>query len=211
MPKRKRYRKSNNKADRALKIATKLKREIDGEKKIRDVEQTYVGVPVAPLLVLLSDVNQGDTHAQRDGDRIKAWTNHFKGILKWSATSTWAVTIGIIIKKNNSITAPTINTTAATDLLESPANATLKVLASNSWHNRASYKVLWKHTFPANTDSTDAIYLDKFNRLGHRILYNSATAANNDMQGNLWFFAYSDATDNYPTIEFYNRFKFVDN
>jgi len=211
MPRKRRYKRSQTKADRALKLANKLKREIDGEKKIKDVEHTLTGTPIAPQLVLLSDVDQGDTHAQRDGDRIKAWTNHFKGLLKWSASSTWTVTMGIIVKKNNSITAPTINTVAATDLLEAPASATLKCLASNSWHNRESYKVLWKVTIPGNTDSIDSIYIEKFNRLGHRILYNSATAANNDMQGNLWFFIFSDATDNYPTIEFYNRFKFVDN
>lgn len=210
MPRKRRMR-GKGKADKALKIVKKLKKEMDGEKKIYDKEVTLTGVPVAPVLYLLSDVDQGDTHATRDGDRIKAWSNHCKCLLKWSASSTWTVTLGILIKKNNTTTAPTINTVSATDLLESPANNTLKVLASNKWHNRESYKVLWKETIPGNTDSIDSVFIEKFNKLGHRIIYNASDATNNDMQGNLWFFAFSDASDNYPTIELYNRFKFVDN
>lgn len=211
MRKRRKYTRGKSKADKALRLAKKLKREVDGEKKIKDIEVSAQNLSTTPFLVLLSDINQGDTHATRCADRIKAWTNHCKAAIEYVSNGQWYITLGILVKKNNTVTAPTFVGTAATDLVETAATAIGQTMASNHWHNRGAYKVLWRMTIPPNTDDIDNLFIEKFTRLGHRVFYNAATASGNDMKGNLWLFAYSNATSNYPKLTVYNRFKYVDN
>lgn len=214
-----RYKRKGKIAQKALKLAKKNRRDIAGEIKRVDIilgTTDVTNVTTVGVVTLLSDVDQGDSASQRDGDSIKARSLHIKGKIEWqTGGENTTVTIMVIRKDINNDDNPTKHGAIGveTAVLVTVAPNQLIPLASLQWTNRQNWKVLSRDYFVGNPDSQDNLVFEKYIRLNHRVYYDSATASAGARQGNLFLIAISElvAGTTAPHLSFFSRFKYVDN
>ncbi len=188
--------------------AGKVKRIIDAELKVRDLEVGPVAIPtLTGNMTHISNIPQGDSAIDRTGNWIKPTT--------WMATITIqgnAVALNTLIpnfrigcfvwKENQELNAPNIG-----KIMENSSDPHQQYNIGN----KGQFKILWSRTGILSNDPTNPQFLKVFRfyvRPSMKILYEDASFKNNQ----LFIFAYSDvaSANNPPTFGFATRVRFTD-
>lgn len=180
-----------------------LKALVNTEKKVVDVVSTGVAISSTPSFVLLNGLATGTDRTDRVGDSVKMLFEmlRIKATIHASATGT---TIRVILLRDKQTNAalPT-----ASQLFESSTNILSPL--SLTWGKR--YQVYCDKWVKLNQDFPEKTFMCK-RKLSFHTKYGGNTTAITDISTNSYILVlWSDEATNTPTVEYYNRMRFVDN
>lgn len=164
----------------------------------------------ASTMVHVTPVAQGDLQYQRNGNSIKATSIHLRAKVQGNPNAgTVGNTVRVLLiqqKYTNTNTAPILS-----DVLAAPTGAPYVYAYRNISESRNT-DVLMDKTFTL-TEATGGFnrWIDFNQKLAHHLKYDG-TAATAYTGGQLFLCFFGDkGTDNFPTITYQTRFRYVDN
>lgn len=180
-----------------------LKSLVNVEKKVVDTVSTGTAISSTPSFVLLNGLATGTDRTDRTGDSVKMIFEmlRIKATIHASATGT---TIRIILLRDKQTNAalPT-----ASQLFESSTNIMSPL--SLTWGKR--YMIYCDKWVKLNQDFPEKTFMCK-RRLKFHTKFGGNTTAITDISTNSFLMVlWSDEATNTPTVEYYNRMRFIDN
>lgn len=191
------------KANRALQIASQIKRYVNVEVKRHDRVVGPVNVTNAGILNNLTIIPQGDTAVQRDGISVKLMNLTIRGSLHCSSLQDASQARVIVFrgKQENGVGY------GASDILE-----TTTVYSPKNYTERFRSKILYDERFMLNNPDGGTQQVKQFNinvKLGGHVRYSEGS---NDIEdGGVYVLYISDQATNLPIINYYSRITFTDN
>lgn len=186
----------------------RVKRIIDAELKIIDLGVGPVQIPsVTGLAVRISDIAQGDSNSERNGNWIKpsTWmgTITFQGNDAADLGSIPQFRVGIVCWKENE----TLNPFTIAQIMQD----TVAPHQQFNVENKGQFKILWSRTgiLSNNNDNPQFLKVLRFYvKPSLKVLFDDAAPKNNQ----LFIFAYSDVAigNNPPLISFDTRLRYTD-
>lgn len=198
-------RRTVNKADKALKLASYAVRSLNVEVKSKLLSETGTAIGTGGTTFNLASIAQGDTFNNRDGRSVKLTQINIKGTIALDpAAQASRVRILIIHKIDNSLTAP-----VGTDILDNTIFNSLRNL-----NNTDNIRVLSdkRYTLDQATNLNKAWSFNRKLSMRQQYKIGVATGGATDLErSGLYLFAFSDQAVNFPTLTFQARTRFVDN
>ncbi len=207
---RKRYSKPSGSAmataSKALALALMLKKLINVEFK---ENETYFSatVPSTPRIDLLTQIAQGDTKENRQGNSVRAKSLSLKMRMSKNAAATATIVRVLIVQDKVSngvvpITADLFDTSSAPAYM-APYN-------SDNAGNR--FKFLRDKTYILSDGGGELRLQRLFNKLNHHVKWNGTTGVQAQCQtGHLYLITISSESTNVPNIEADVMLRYVDN
>lgn len=198
---RKRTVKAIDYAVKGAKVAYKLARLANVEKKHLDTDQT-AGFQVGTTAVEhdLTNVSQGDGRSQRHGDSVKPMGITIRGAVTMnSASATTVVRMVIVRGKHTNGTNPSYSSTFDGN----------SVFAPKSWDNRFHTKVLYDRRFNFSNTGSQQQFFTKYIKLYGHINWNEGTT--NEEDGGIYIFFLCDKATNTANVKYHARLTFTDN
>ncbi len=186
----------------------RVKRIIDAELKVRDLGVGPVTFPtITGQMVQISNIAQGDTNVQRNGNWIKptSWmgTITLRGNPAADAGLPVEYRVGVVCWKENQTT----NAITIAQIMQDTASPHQQF----NVENKGQFKILWSRTGILSNDAANLQFL-KIHRFyvkpPMKVLFDNAVFKNN----HLFIFAYSDvdAAANPPSLDFETRLRYTD-
>lgn len=201
---RKRYPKRSNgyasMAYKGLRLATRLARLVNVEKKMYEIQNTLTPATTGTV-VALANPAQGDTDITRDGDSIKPLNLHIKLLARFNSSATRSgLRVTIVRTKYERAVQPTLLTVFG--------SSTPALVANKDWDNRFDTKILYDRVFRLDAEH-EQFMVDKMIRLDGHIQFDGGSTDTNN--GGIFMLVYSDEATNYPSLLYQTRMIFVDN
>lgn len=199
------YRRSVNKADKALSLAKYAVRSLNVEVKSVTKSVTAQSVGTTGVIFNLAEIPQGDGFNNRDGRSVKIQQLNMKGTMTIDPTVQQTRMRILIVKKiDNNLTLPTIGEVLDSSIINSLRNL----------NNTDNLKVLSDKRY-AIDQSTNSNILWSINkqmsmRQQYQIGATGGVGTNLERNG-LYLIALSDQTITVPNLTFQSRVRFVDN
>lgn len=180
-----------------------LKGLINTEKKVVDVVSTGTAISTTPSFILLNGLATGTDRTDRIGDSVKFSFEmlRIKATIHASATGT---TIRVILLRDKQTNAalPT-----ASQLFESSTNILSPL--SLTWGKR--YMIYCDKWVKLNQDFPEKTFFCKRRLKFHTKFGGNSTAITDVSTNSFVLVLWSDEATNTPTVEYYNRMRFIDN
>lgn len=191
-------------AFKAYKMAKGIKRLINVEKKIFEVDSAAISVGTTFTVTNLLNPAEGLTSITRTGLSIKPLNLQFRGILYNNGASIFNFFRIIIFRyRGEHGTAPVGADILATSNMDSIYN----------WPGRKKYHILWDHTYPFGSGTTDRQNIVMFNKrirlTGHTVFTTDAGTAIED--GGLYVLYVATDNTNKAVVDYFSRVQFTDN
>ncbi len=194
-------------AAKALRLAKHVKSLLNVEVKNHDVQQSVQNVTTTPVIIQLTNIEQGDSTNQRDGAQMKLTGLEFtmQVLLNGSATrSSFRIMIICDKQTNQAIytAADVLEDVTSTDMIFSPRNL----------DNLQRFQILADWTVHVGTAEGRIKHFKKFIKLNKIIRYDASTAAIADLtMSSLSLLQVSSEATNGPQITTFSRLRFIDN
>lgn len=194
-------------AAKALSLAKYLKSIVNVEFKSHTVQGTNTAITVAPVIIETTNIEQGDTTFQRDGNNAKLTSLSLKYILTQHATATNTQVRVMVVhdRQTNQAIYQGAN-------LLSDVTAADNIVSARNLNHAGRLHVLYDkvHTF-TDTGRTN-IYGQFHKKLQQKIRWDASTPDITDLtQSSLSLVFMSNEATNTPNITFSHRLRFVDN
>lgn len=194
-------------AKKALKVALKVKSMLNVEYNIIDTVTTVVASPIAPAIIQLTNVAQGDSNATRSGNQIKVTHIQLKYFftMNASATQTCCRILLVLDKQTNGA----IYT--AGELFK---NVTVNDNVNSPYHedHRRRFKVLYDRVHDLSDNGNQIGRGRKFIKLQLPLRYESTNGDITDLsEKSLSLVHMSTESTNTPLLNAFTRVLYVDN
>ncbi len=186
----------------------RVKRIIDAELKVNDLSVEGVAIPsVTGSIIQISNVAQGDSNMQRNGNWIKpiTWmgTITLQGNPLADADTISLFRIGCVVWKENQ----NLNPVTIAQIMQETTDPHQQY----NIENKGQFKILWSRTGILSNQNRNPQFLKVFRfylRPSMKVLFDDADSKNN----HLFIFAYTDidTVDNLPDLAFSIRLRFTD-
>lgn len=193
-------------ASKAWSAAKYIKTLVNVERKFNDTTATQA-LSTTPYIALLTGVPQGNDYNQRAGLSIKSNSMllRYQVVCNPAMTTTFGQTVRIVLvcDMDNQGSSP-----AWTDVFESAS-----VISPMNHVNGSRFKILHDKCHNVSPGATDAlVFRSRYLKLGEHARF-SSTTYNSTKEGHLYFLAMSDTATaaNMPTLNYYARYRYIDN
>lgn len=189
------------------KAISDIKTLVNVEKKYLDTSNSAVTLSNTAYVANLTGMIQGTDYNQREGNSIKANSIQCRYTLKCNPNITaslgQAVRVALVMDKDNQGSAPSQLDIFETADVNSPLNHT----------NGKRFSVLYDKVHTTAPDASNAVVQHKFYIPCKNHLKFSGATASATRENHIYLVMYSDTNTatNEPTVDYYARFRYVDN
>ncbi len=197
------YRRARNKTYWMAKKALSL---LNVEKKNHDlVGQITPGTTAS--IQQITNIPQGDTTITRDGGQVRLTSLDLKYTVKMNTSATRSFVRVILVQDKQ--TNQAIFTLA--DLLED-ATASDNIVSMLNLNNKYRFKILYNEVIEIDDFGTQNKYRHIHKKLDMRLRFDASTPSIADLTSNSLALVFiNDEATNFPTINFFNRVRYIDN
>ncbi len=194
-------------AQKALSVALSVKKLINVEFKNHDVSGTTVSVTVAPIIVPLTNIAQGDTTITRDGASLKVMSLRCSYSLNANASAqNTLVRVMIVIDRQTNEAIYT-----GGDLLLDVTSGD-NIVSPRNLNNNTRFKVLYDRVHAFTELGVSSNHRLFYKKLNLKLRFDNAAGAITSLtQSSMSFVFMSNQSTNTPTITHANRIRFIDN
>lgn len=185
----------------AYKMAGKALSLINAEEKLIDSDSS-ANVLNTPQFLLLNGVDLGTDNTNRIGRSIKMVSNYFRAtVTKHASASTTFLRCLIVMDKQPNNVAPGITDILATSTMDSPRNI----------DESKRFVIIKDNTYVLNANNPQA-FIKNYRKMSEHVEYNGTGNTVASISTNsLYLVLFSTETVNFPTVNYYNRLRFIDN
>ncbi len=192
-------------AARALAVAYAVKKLINVE--FKTITTSFTSDPnTTGSVVNLTAIAQGDTIANRQGNKIRSKYLKVSGNVRINASATSTHLRLVIVRDNNG------NTTqpAIADLFPDVGSFFGNKNKSGDPQSNSRFTVLWDKFIMLDVVGLEQVPIGWSTELDHHI-YFTGTGATDEGKGHLYLFIASNEATNDPAVQVDSMFKFIDN
>lgn len=193
-------------ASKALAYSKKALSMLNVEYKCHDTQLSSLAITTVATIHALTNVAQGDTTNERDGNQMKITRNLLRYSVVGGPADDTLIRVMLVLDKqtNGALYAISdlLQDTSVTDIIISPLNL----------DNKFRFRVLYDRVHSLSSEGKNSINVSKMFKMGLRIRFDANDQMITDLTSySLSFVAVANQATNTPNLTLFNRVRFVDN